>query len=174
MSRQSPTATSLLADGFDRVRDLVGGVVDGLDPDALGWRPDGTGNSIGWLVWHLTRIQDDHLADAAGAAQVWTELGWADRFGLPFDLAETGYAMESSDVDRVRVDSPDLLREYHEATHRQTLEHLHGWDDASLARVVDGRWDPPVTLAVRLVSVLSDDLQHVDQAAYVRGLRPSS
>jgi hypothetical protein len=30
-----------------------------------------------------------------------------------------------------------------------------------------------VTLGVRLVSVLSDDLQHVGQAAYVRGLLSS-
>ena len=37
-------------------------------------------------------------------------------------------------------------------------------------RVVDERWDPPVTLGVRLVSVISDDLQHVGQAAYLRGL----
>jgi hypothetical protein len=36
--------------------------------------------------------------------------------------------------------------------------------------VVDRRWDPPVTLGVRLVSVVNDCAQHVGQAAYVRGL----
>jgi hypothetical protein len=35
--------------------------------------------------------------------------------------------------------------------------------------VVDRRWTPPVTLGVRLVSVLCDDLQHAGQAAFVRG-----
>ncbi len=39
-----------------------------------------------------------------------------------------------------------------------------------LDRVVDKRWNPPVTLGVRLVSILNDDVQHVGQAAYVRGL----
>jgi hypothetical protein len=38
--------------------------------------------------------------------------------------------------------------------------------------VVDLNWDPPVTLAVRLVSVINDDLQHGGQAAYVRGMLP--
>ena len=42
--------------------------------------------------------------------------------------------------------------------------------DDDLDRVVDTRWDPPVTLGVRLVSVVSDTLQHVGQAAYVRGI----
>ena len=37
-------------------------------------------------------------------------------------------------------------------------------------RVVDRTWDPPVTLGVRLVSILDDDTQHAGQAAYVRGL----
>jgi hypothetical protein len=41
---------------------------------------------------------------------------------------------------------------------------------ADLARTVDDRWDPPVTLGVRLVSIADDSLQHVGQAAYLRGL----
>ena len=39
-----------------------------------------------------------------------------------------------------------------------------------LDRIVDERWDPPVTLGVRLVSIVDDDIQHAGQAAYVRGL----
>ncbi len=168
---QVPAARRLLTDGFGRIRDLVGSVVDGLDTDQLAWRPEGRGNSIGWLVWHLTRIQDDHLADAAGAPQVWTEQGWGERSGLPFEPEETGYGHGSAEVDAVRVES-ELLRGYHDAVHEQTLAHLEGWVDDDFDRVVDERWDPPVTLSVRLVSVLSDDLQHVGQAAYVRGLLP--
>ena len=42
--------------------------------------------------------------------------------------------------------------------------------DDDLDRVVDTRWTPQVTLGVRLVSVLDDDMQHVGQAAYLRGL----
>jgi uncharacterized damage-inducible protein DinB len=69
------------------------------------------------------------------------------------------------------VDVPaDLLAEYHEAVAERTAAQLRRLDDRELTRVVDERWDPPVTLAVRLVSVLSDDLQHAGQAAFVRGL----
>jgi hypothetical protein len=163
--------TELLVDGFNRVRELVESTVSQLDPGRLSWRPQGTGNSIAWLVWHLTRVQDDHLADAAGDEQVWTVQGWVQRFGLPFDAAATGYRHTSEEVDAVRVESAHLLRDYHAAVHEQTVRRLRAWDDQALDRIVDENWDPPVTLAVRLVSVLSDDLQHIGQAGYVRGLQ---
>ena len=39
-----------------------------------------------------------------------------------------------------------------------------------LEREVDQSWDPPVTLAVRLVSVVNDITQHAGQAAYAAGI----
>lgn len=77
-------------------------------------------------VWHLIRVQDDHLADLMDTEQIWTAQDWVGRAA--------------------------------------------GLAEADLDRIVDEAWDPPVTLGVRLVSVLSDDLQHAGQAAYVRGL----
>jgi hypothetical protein len=121
-------------------------------------------------VWHLTRIQDDHVADVAGTEQVWTSAGWADRFGLPFEPADTGYGHGAEQVAAVRVPSADLLTGYHDAVHERTVAYARTLVDADLDRVVDHRWDPPVTLGARLVSVLADDLQHAGQAAYVRGL----
>jgi uncharacterized damage-inducible protein DinB len=159
----------LLTDGFDRVHGLVHRVVDGLDDDQLAHRIGGDANSIAWLVWHLTRIQDDHVAAAAGHEQVWTAAGWHERFGLPFDDAATGYGQSSADVGAVRV-SAELLTGYYDAVHERTLGYVSGLTADDLDRVVDENWDPPVTLGVRLVSVISDDLQHLGQASFVRGL----
>jgi uncharacterized damage-inducible protein DinB len=164
------TSAELLTDAYGRIREEVQGAVDGLTPEQLAYRVDGTANSIAWLVWHLTRVQDDHIADVAGFEQVYTAQGWAERFGFPFPPSAIGYGHSSADVDAVRVDSPDLLINYHEAVHAQTLRFLEGLKEEELGRVVDERWDPPVTLGVRLVSVVSDDLQHVGQAAFLRGV----
>jgi hypothetical protein len=166
------TSAELLADAFGRIREVVHRVVDGLDPEQLAYRVDGAANSIAWLVWHLTRIQDDHVADVAGTGQVWTSQGWVERFGLPFAAAATGYGHRRADVAAVRVGSGDLLVGYHDAVWQETTAYVGGLGDADLDRVVDRSWDPPVTLGVRLVSVLADDLQHAGQAAFVRGLLP--
>jgi uncharacterized damage-inducible protein DinB len=163
-------AKDILIDAYSRIREEVHAAVDGLSPDELNARPaDGT-NSIAWLVWHLTRVQDDHVADAAGLDQVWLSQDWQKRFGLDLPRHDTGYGHSPAQVAEVRVDSGDLLTGYHDAVHEQTLSFVRGVGAQDLERIVDERWDPPVTLGVRLVSVVSDDLQHAGQAAYVRGL----
>jgi hypothetical protein len=164
------TSAELLVDAFGRIRGVVHQAVDGLTPEQLAFRVDPEANSIAWLVWHLTRIQDDHVAGAAQAEQVWTSQGWVERFGLPVDPLDTGYGHRPADVAAVRVASGELLVGYHDAVHQQTTRYVEGLGDADLARIVDRSWDPPVSLGVRLVSVIADDLQHAGQAALVRGV----
>jgi hypothetical protein len=164
------TSADLLTDAFGRVQESVHDAVDGLDTDELAYRVDPDANSIAWLIWHLTRVQDDHVADVAGRPQVYDAQGYADRFGAAFDARAIGYGHSSDEVARVRVDSPQLLLDYFDAVHAQTIDYVRGLTDADLPRVVDTRWDPPVTLAVRLVSVVDDCLEHAGQAAFVKGL----
>ncbi len=160
----------LLVDGFGRVRENVHAAVEGLTAEQLRTRLDDEANSIAWLVWHLTRVQDDHVADVAGTEQVWTGQDWLSRFGLPFPAGDTGYGHRPADVEAVRVDDPGLLTGYYDAVHEQTVRFLENLDDEALDRIVDEAWDPPVSLGVRLVSVLDDDIQHAGQAMFVRGV----
>ncbi len=162
-------SSELLRDGFGRVRDDVHAAVEGLDEKALTYRADADANTIAWLVWHLSRVEDDHVSEVAGAKQVWTSGGWAKRFDLPFDDSATGYSQNSADVAAVRADSA-LLLGYFDAVHQQVMSYVDGLHDSDLDRIVDERWDPPVALGVRLVSVVNDCTQHAGQAAFVRGL----
>jgi hypothetical protein len=164
------TSADLFVDAFGRIREVVHQVVDGLTPEQLAYRVDPEANSIAWLVWHLTRIQDDHVAEVAQAEQVWTSQGWAQRFGLPLDPLDTGYGHRADQVAAVRVESGALLVRYHDAVHQQTIRYVQRLGDGDLGRIVDRSWDPPVSLGVRLVSVIADDLQHAGQAAFVRGV----
>jgi len=163
-------SADLLVDAFGRVKGIIHRAVDGLAPEQLSFRVDDETNSIAWLAWHLTRIQDDHIADAAASEQVYTSGGWADRLALPFEPSDTGYGHSSNEVAAVRVESGELLTGYHEAVFQQTLRFVEPLTDDDLTRIVDESWDPPVTLGVRLVSVISDNLQHSGQAAFLRGI----
>ena len=161
-------AHDLLVDAFGRIRETFEEVADGLDPAVLHHRPDGTGNPVGWLLWHLARVQDDHVAGIAGTPQVWEE--WQDRFGLPNGTDDIGYGHTGEQVAAVRIEDAALLTGYHADVHRATMWCLDGLDEDGLDRVVDRRWDPPVTAGVRLVSVVCDCMQHLGQAAYLKGL----
>ncbi|MYR06352.1 DUF664 domain-containing protein [Gordonia sp. SID5947] len=161
--------TDVLIDGLGRVSDNVHAVLDGITAEQLVHRPTPEANTIAWLIWHLTRAQDAQIADAAGTDQVWTSQGFHERFDLPFPPSASGYGQTPEEVGQV-VAEPGLLRDYYDATHDVTVGYLGGLTDDDLDRVIDENWDPPVTLGIRLISIVDDDAQHVGQAAYVRGL----
>jgi hypothetical protein len=164
------SARDLLLDGFGRIRDGVPEVVDGLSVEELLWRPDADANHIAWLVWHLARQQDDQVAHLVGEQSAWLGDGWIDRFGLPYPPDVLGFGMRSADVGRFTVADPGLFGEYHGAVHDRTAALLQGLDGEAYARVIDANWDPPVTVGVRVMSVLGDASKHLGQAEYVRGL----
>ncbi|MEE6274543.1 mycothiol transferase [Georgenia wangjunii] len=164
------SATDLLLDAFSRVREEVHGAAEGLNADDLAVRLDPDANSIGWLLWHLTRVQDDHIAGVAGREEVWVAGGWAETFALPDGVDGIGYGHTSEQVGLVSGFDAALALAYYDAVHQQTVAFLRGLDDDELDRVVDENYDPPVTVGVRLVSVISDCLQHAGQAAFVAGV----
>jgi Protein of unknown function (DUF664) len=162
--------SSLLLELYSRVPPLARQAVDGIDPARLTETPAPGANTIAWLIWHLARVQDHHIAEVLGVAQIWTEGEWAQHFGLAPDPSNTGYGHGTHQVMAIRPDRPGALLEYLDAVDRRTQTVLKRLTPEDLDRVVDRRWDPPVTLGVRLVSIADDSLQHVGQAAYVRGL----
>ena len=159
--------TALLTDAFERVRGLVQRLTDDLDVSAATFRVDDEANTPAWLLWHLARIQDDHVAELAGVEQAWTS--WRERFDLPLPADDTGFGNGPEEVASVRADAA-LLDGYHADVHALTLRYVEQLTQDELDRVVDTRWDPPVTASARLVSVLGDCWQHLGQAAYVIGV----
>lgn len=163
------TPAEVLLDALGRTAEGAGPLLEGLSDDDLAHRPGPDANSIAWLVWHLTRVLDDHVAGVSGLEQVWTGQGYVDRFGLPLDPGDIGYGHTSAQVASVTAPA-DLLLGYLRAVHAQSAGWVTTLQPEDLDRVVDRRWDPPVTLGVRLVSVVDDCAQHLGQASYVRGL----
>ncbi|MCM0639682.1 mycothiol transferase [Cellulomonas wangsupingiae] len=161
----------MLTDGFGRLGPAVRATLEGTDAAALTWRPAPGANTLAWLVWHIARVQDAQVAPLAGVEQAWTADGWADRFGLPFDRDATGYGQSADEVAQVDVPA-DLLLAYLDAATAQPRASRARGHAAHRGAAVDESWDPPVTLGVRLVSILDDCAQHVGQAAYLRGLLP--
>ncbi len=162
--------SSLLLELYGRIPPLARQAVDGLDAGALARRPAPGTNSIGWLVWHLARVQDHHVSELLGTDQVWEGGDWARRCGLEADPANTGYGHSETEVGSVRPEGPEVLVSYLEAVDARTRGMLAALAPPDLDRIVDRRWEPPVTVGVRLVSVADDSLQHAGQAAYVRGM----
>ncbi len=163
-------ASEIYQDAYARIPELVHLAADGLDAEGLAYRPEPGANSIAWLVWHLTRIQDHHISEIAGRTQAWVADGWAERLEMVPDPDMTGFGHTPEQVAAIRPNGPEVIIAYHEAVIARTIDYLPRVDtDGELDRIIDRRWDPPVRVGVRLVSVVSDNIQHAGQARYLRG-----
>jgi uncharacterized damage-inducible protein DinB len=160
----------LLVELFSRVTEEVHSAVDGLDAAALMTPPVEGANPVGWLVWHLIRVQDEHMAEILDEEQLWVTGDWAGRFGVAADPSNTGYGHSWDEVMSLRPESAAALIEYYEVVAARTRTFVQTATAPDLDRIVDERWNPPVTLGVRLVSIADDDIQHAGQASYARGL----
>ena len=161
---------SLLLELYGRVPPLARRAVEGLDPDQLVAQAAAGTNSIGWLVWHLARVHDHHVAELLDTSQIWVGDGWAERFGLAPDPNNIGYGHSPDDVAAVRPDGAESLMAYLEVVDARTTTMLGSLQPDDLDRIVDRPWDPPVTMGVRLVSIADDCRQHVGQANHLRGV----
>ncbi|PPF78914.1 hypothetical protein C5B96_13860 [Subtercola sp. Z020] len=163
------SASDILADSFTRVSGSVHSVLRGVTQADLAARVDPEANTIAWLVWHIARGQDAQVSALAETDELWTSDGWYEKFGVPFASSASGYGQSPADVAALDDIGADLLGGYFDAVHARTLEIVGSLDPAEFSRVVDDSYDPPVTLAARLVSVVNDCTQHVGQASFIKG-----
>ncbi len=163
-------SASLLVELYGRLAPLAHDAIEGLSREELVMQPAPGANTIAWLLWHVARVEDHHVSEIIDVRQVWVTGTWAERFELDPDPSNTGYGHTPADVRAVTPVMPSDLVDYLGAVQERTIPWLRALTAADLDRVVDERWDPPVTMGVRLVSIADDALQHLGQAAYVRGL----
>lgn len=171
-------------DTIDVVRDLVARPLQALDyfwedlePSRLNNHPGGHPNSIAWLLWHTARETDAQIAPLAGHEELWTAENFDTRFALgeaDLGMADVGLSQAAEDAQAVKVEESlagkALLREYLEVVYARVGEWVNTLNSEDLARVIDENWDPPVTVGVRVISVIDDAAQHIGQAAYVAGM----
>ena len=162
-------ATDLLLDLYGRIPPLAKLAVDGLEAAELRRIPSPGTNSIGWLVWHVGRVQDHQISEQMDVPQLWVAYGWANRFGMEPEPLDIGFGHTAEQVAAVQPTGPDILLSYLGATQSRAEAMIAELRSEDLDRIVDEGWDPPVTLGARLISIADDCLQHVGQACYLRG-----
>ena len=155
---------------LDRNQQVLAMTLDGMTPDQMAFRPSEASNSLAWLAWHLTRVQDRELSGLSGQEQAWTADGWHTKFGKESDPDETGMGYTPEQVAATNPPT-QLILDYHTAVVERSKAYLAPLTHEDLARELDEpQWNPAPTVGVRLVSILSDNAQHVGQMAYVRGI----
>jgi DinB superfamily len=161
----------LIVDGYDRLPELMQGVLSGLRQAELDWQPHRDANSLGWTAWHLTRVLDSEVAPLMGEAQLWIRDGWHKRFKRPADPDDTGYGHTPEQVRAFRSPSARVQLDYLRVAVVRSKAYLAAVSPSELDRELDEPWFRPLpTVGVRIVSVLTDCHLHAGEASYLRGL----
>ena len=143
--------------------------LEDLSTEELRHQPAGAGsNPIGWLVWHLTRTRDNIVSSIAGEKSIWEREGWGARFSMEGELPR----FTPEDVNTFDPKDFATLVGYFDSVAEQTAKVIGGLTDADMTRevasTVPGR--PPQPVLGRLAVILNDNVQHIGQVAYLRGL----
>jgi hypothetical protein len=162
----------MLADGYNRIVDVMERVLNGLTEDDLNWQPSPDCNSIGWLAWHLTRQQDAQISSLASEEQLWIKDGWHAKFNRPSDPRDVGFGQAPEEVAAFKSPDVDTLLAYNKAVVERSKTYFNTLSKTELDRELNEPvFQPLPTVGVRLISIMDDSVLHAGQAAYVRGLR---
>ena len=152
---------------FTRISQVLETVLDGLTENEINQQPTPECNSIGWMVWHLTRVQDRFIAMLSNNEQVWITEKWYGKFSREADAKDIGYGHRPEDLANFKVPDTKTLLDYHHAVLEKTKQYTNKLSPEELDRVIDDSRAP--TVALRLTAFISDNLQHAGQVAYLRG-----
>jgi hypothetical protein len=165
----------VIADGLSRGRGGLRRALQGMTPEVLQYRPADHTNPIGWLAWHIARVEDMHVADLLEQDQLWTGDGWHERFGMPPDARDFGTRQTLDQVNAVNAPNVDLILGYYDAVAARTDAYLEALTPEDLARVLDEpQFQPLPTVGVRINSLIHHAAHHAGQIDYLRGLRDPS
>jgi len=161
----------ILINSYEDIHGEMKRVFKGLTKDDLGWQPKPDCNSIGWLAWHLLRVEDNQVAYLFDEEQLWIKDGWHSKFDRPADAKDVGFGNTPKQVAEFKSPDIQLFLDYSEAIFKRIKNHFLSMSAADLDQPLNQYWGKtPVKLGWRLISVLEDCFQHIGQIAYVRGL----
>jgi uncharacterized damage-inducible protein DinB len=162
----------MMADSYERILGSIETTLKGLSAEDLDWQPQYDSNSIGWLAWHLIRVEDNHIANLMGEEQLWIKDGWHAKFNRAADSTDRGNGQTPAQVAEFKSPDPQTFIEYNKAVFERSKSYFLSLSESDLEREFDpGRNRPLVKVGWRLITILEECLEHTGQMAYVRGLR---
>ena len=162
-------ATDIYLEAIKRSDADLRRALEGLTTEDVRKQPAGEGsNPISWLVWHLTRTRDNISSSIVGRKPLWESEGWGAKFGMSDGIP----SFKPDNVHTFDPKSIETLTGYFEAVAANSLKIIEGLQESDMSRMVEstipGRPAQPVV--GRLAVILNDNIQHVGQVAYLRGL----
>jgi hypothetical protein len=143
--------------------------LDGLTQEEAAWAPAAESNSIAFILWHVTRIEDYFIVRVIQReTELYESEGWREKLGTP--AKETGYEYTLEQLRAWPVPKLELIRGYADSVRKRTLDLLNNITPERLDELA--RHDrSPDTIGDILGRITTEIALHTGQIAYIRGLR---
>ncbi len=139
-----------------------------LTPPEMLWRPGPQANPIGWILWHVTRVEDFWIQFfIQQKLELWEREGWHQKFNLP--TRDNGFGHTPEQVAQFpALDLKELLANG-DAVRQGTVEYLHTLSPDQFESVPRQR-RPEMTVGAVFLQITGEFYQHLGHIAYLKGL----
>ena len=159
----------ILSDMLEMSDSLVRRALEGLTDADLIKRPSDQDNTIGWLMWHKTRVEDIAFADASGEEQFWISDKWHEKFGMEPNPGQMGFRGFARTSDEPRVQERKTFSATPTPFGRARLRCWRASRPRTSTRKSPPRWARPSKSGTTSGRVAADNIQHGGQICYLRG-----
>ena len=162
------TLNEFIEDAFDKEHGFLMEAVQDLTPDELAWRAGPEANPMGWILWHMIRVEDMWFQFfIQRPLEIWERAGWHEKFGLPTRANGFDHTLEQV-TSFPNLDLAELLS-YGEAVRAGTLSYLKGLTPEDFA-AVPREPRPEMSVGAVFRQVIGELYQHQGHISYLKGL----
>lgn len=165
------SATETAMSALERNWGMVDKALEDVDDAVMGSQPNSQSNSMGWLLWHMSRVVDRFIHTRfQDSPQLWVKDGWHDKFGFDADPNNTGMGWSEEQVAAWQLPAKSLLVDYYEAVKTAARDYIQPLSTSELERQVPFPALPDTAPIGTVLGVLVyDNIVHGGQIAYLKG-----
>lgn len=158
---------SFISDCLEQVRIRLLGTCEGMNQEEVLWRPEPYANNIGFVLWHVTRAEDNLVMRLENGHALWVTGGWHEKFGQPVNAPDPGDRMG---LRALAIPGLPVLLGYSQAVGEQTRRLLGELTVDRLDQPI-GPSQPGQTVTANLRHLITHRNNHHGQMDYIRGLQ---
>ena len=163
------TLNEFITDALEKENGFLIDALDGLTADEMSWQPAPDANSIGWILWHMVRVEDMWIQFFAQfQTELWEAEGWHEKFGLP--TRDNGFGHTTEQVNNFPGVDLEQFLQYRAAVRASTLAYLNTLSPDDMETVPRER-RPEMSLGAMFRQIIGEMYQHLGHIAYLLGLQ---
>ena len=161
-------AKELISRSLEQSGGYLTKALDGLTQEEAAWSPGAECNSITFILWHMTRVEDFFVNRVIQREkELYEAEGWQEKLGTPIKASR----YSAKELQAWKAPQLDDLRNYANAIREKTLTFLQSATPEKLSEEVVRPNRPTDSVIGILGRISRETALHARQITYLRGVQ---